>query len=137
VKVREESSAGSDTDSARYLAAGAVRSFYISVPEGGLELAMPRLRKILAEARNAIVESTSVLAYLKPGLALAVIDPSATEVKESLQQWRDRFDAVITVGSAPLDGMLMELRSKPRFVVRPPQYGSDELNTFVRKALGT
>ena len=135
VEVLEEKSFGSGKDSARYLAAGAVRSFYISVPEGGLWRAVPRLLDILAEGRNAVVESASGLAYLRPELALAVIDPKACEVKESLQLWSERFDAVITVGSAPLDGSLQELETKPRFVVRPPEYGSKELNVFVRNAL--
>jgi molybdopterin-guanine dinucleotide biosynthesis protein len=136
VEVREETSAGSEKDSARYLAAGAVRSFYISVPEGGLAMATPRLKGILAEARNAVVESTSVLAYLQPELALVVVDPEADEVKESLQQCAQRFDAVITLGSASLDGTLQELTAKPRFVVCPPEYGSEELHTFVRNVLG-
>jgi hypothetical protein len=136
VEVREETSPGSGKDSARYLAAGAMRSFYISVPEGGLAMAMSRLKEILAEARNAVVESTSVLEYLRPELALAVVDPAAAEMKKSLQRWSERFDAVITPASAPLHGALKELTAKPRFVVRPPEYGSEELNAFVRDALG-
>ena len=104
VEVLEETSAESDTDSARYLAAGAVRSFYISAPEGGLWRAMPRLLDVLAEARNAMVESTSVLDYLRPELALAVLDPAQEEVKASLQRWMERFHAVVSAGDGPLHG---------------------------------
>ena len=136
VEVHEETTEESGKDSARFLAAGAVRSFYISAPEGGLELVMPRLLEILAQARNAIIESASVLEYLRPTLALAVIDPAACEVKESLERWFERIDAVLSTGSAPLSGALKELEAKPRFVIRPPVYGSDELRAFVRHALG-
>jgi len=136
IEIHEGDSAGGVKDSARYLTAGAVRSFYITVPESGLEMAMPRLKEILADSRDAMVESTSVLEFLQPELALAVIDPSAAEVKESLQRWGDRFDAVIMAGGIPQEVMLTGLKSKPRFVVHPPEYGSEELNAFVREALG-
>jgi len=136
VEVREEMSTGSRKDSERYLAAGAVRSFYISVPPDGLWRAMPRLLDVLAEAGNAMVESASVLEYLRPELVLAVVDPMAAEVKESLQRCFERIDAVVMTGYAPLSGTLRELESKPRFVVRPPVYGSEDLTAFVREALG-
>jgi hypothetical protein len=136
VEVREELSAGSDTDSARYLAAGAVQSFYISVPEGSLWRAVPRVLDILAGAANAMVESTSVLAYLRPELALAVVDPAAGEVKKSLQRLMARFDAVVTPREGPLGWLLQELDAKPRFVIRPPEYGSEDLSAFVREMLG-
>lgn len=136
VEVREELSAGSDTDSARYLAAGAVRSFYISVPEGGLWRAVPRVLDILAGATNAMVESTSVLAYLKPEIALAVVDPAAGEVKKSLQRLMARFDAVVTPREGPLGWLLQELDAKPRFVIRPPDYRSEELIGYVRTTFG-
>jgi hypothetical protein len=136
VEVCEETSAGSGKDSERYLAAGAVRSFYISVPANGLWRAIPRLLDILAEARDAMVESASVLEYLRPEVALAVIDPSAGEVKESLQRCFERIDAVVTTGSGPLGGAFLELEAKARFVVRPPVYGSEALTAFVREALG-
>jgi hypothetical protein len=140
VEIHEEMNAGSGadsecSDSGRYLDAGAVRSYYISVPVRGLWRAMPRFLDILAEANNAVVESTSVLAYLRPELALAVVNPLAAEVKESLHLWGERFDAVIATGASQLGGALKELSSKPRFVVQPPVFGSAELHAFVRQEL--
>ena len=132
----EATSAGSGTDSERYLAAGAVRSFYISTPVGGIETAMAQVMKILAEAENAVVESTSALEFLRPELALVVIDAGAGEVKDSLRRWTERFDAIVTTRSAPLDGALKQLAMKPRFEVHPPQYCSEELTAYVKKAMG-
>jgi len=135
VEVLEETTSGRDKDSERYLAAGAVRSFYISVPERGLWRAIPRLLDILAEAKDAIVESASVLEYLRPELALAVVDPVADDVKDSLRLMAERFDAVVAIRSADFTGALRELEAKPRFVVRPPVYGSEKLKAFVRETL--
>jgi len=135
VEVREETNAGDGKDSERYLAAGAVRSYYISTAPGGLWRAMPQLLDILAAARNAMVESGSVLEYLRPELALAVLSPAAGEMKASLQRRCDRIDAVVSTAAAALNGTLEELRAKPRFVVPPTSYGSEELNAFVRTEL--
>ena len=44
VAVSEERDRSSGTDSARYLAAGAVRSFWVRTRIGNLAAAMPRLR---------------------------------------------------------------------------------------------
>lgn len=135
VEVREEGSAGSGKDSERYLAAGAMRSYFISAPEGGLWRAIPRLLDALAESRNAMVESTSVLEYLRPELALVVIDPEAGEVKASLQRSLERFHAVVSAGDGSVGSVLKVLEAKPRFVVRPPEYGSEELTAFVKESL--
>ena len=135
VEVREETNAGYGKDSERYLAAGAVRSFYISTAPGGLWRAIPQLLDILAAARNSMVESASVMEYLRPELALAVLSPKAGEMKASLQRWCERIDAVVSAAAPPLEGTLKELRAKPRFVVPPTTYGSEELNAFVRTGL--
>jgi hypothetical protein len=135
VQVLEEKRPGSGNDSERYLTAGAARSYLISAPEGGLWRAIPKLLDILAGAKNAIVESTSVLEYLRPELALAVVDPAAKMMKRSLRRTMGRFSAVVSAGEGPLGGALKELEAKPRFVVCPPEYGSLDLNAFVRNAL--
>src|ERR1700761_5219097 len=57
VAISEERNPESGTDSARYLSAGAARSFWVRTRTGNLAAAMPRLRKELAQAENAIIES--------------------------------------------------------------------------------
>ena len=57
----------SGTDSSRYLAAGAERSFWVRTRQGQLSEAMPRVRALLADSGNAIVESNSVLRFLQAG----------------------------------------------------------------------
>jgi hypothetical protein len=66
VAVSEERDRASGTDSARYLAAGAVRSFWVRTRQGQLNEAMPRIRKELERAENAVIESNSILRFLRP-----------------------------------------------------------------------
>ena len=56
---------------------------------------MPRLRTILAKTENAIIESNSILRFLKPDLYLTVLDPSTSDFKSSAQEFLDRADAVL------------------------------------------
>ena len=139
VAVTEELSHDSGTDSARFLAAGAVRSYWVRTRQGQLAEAMPRLRKELARAKNVILESNSVVRFLRPDLYLTVLDPAIRDFKPSAQYFLDRADAVLWSGtqSAPEKPLwpnewLLILRSKPQFFVGAPEYTSDALTVFVR-----
>jgi hypothetical protein len=66
--VTEEHDATTGTDSSRHLAAGAMRSLWVRVRAGSLAEAMPCIRAELSSAANVILESNSVLEYLKPDL---------------------------------------------------------------------
>jgi hypothetical protein len=75
--VFEETAAGQETDTSRYLAAGAGRALLVTSHDDGLAAT---LRQILDEhqaQRNLIFESNSVLRHLQPDLCLAV----ATDLK--------------------------------------------------------
>jgi molybdopterin-guanine dinucleotide biosynthesis protein len=143
VAVTEEHSSDSGTDSARFLAAGAVRSYWVRTRQGQLAEAMPRVRKELARAKNAILESNSIVRFLTPDLYLTVLDPAIRDFKPSAQYFLDRADAVLWSGtqSAPQkpawpSEWLPLLRSKPQFFVEPPAYGNEALTEFVRERIG-
>ena len=57
--------------------------------------AMPRVRQELASAENAILESNSMMRFLRPDLYLTVLDAATADFKMSAQQFLDRADAVI------------------------------------------
>ncbi len=124
------------TDSGRYLRAGAERSLWVRTRIGMLATVMPRVRKELALSRNAIVESNSVMQFLKPDLYLSVLDAGTADFKDSARLFLDRADALITVERplAPqwkgVSGRLIE--GKPQFAVSGPGYLSRELVEFVR-----
>jgi hypothetical protein len=95
------------TDSARFLAAGARRSFWLRTKQGFLAEGLPLLRAALLETLQPagnelpplIVESNSLLQFLKPSLYLAVIDPAREDFKDSARAALDRADALVLRGS--------------------------------------
>lgn len=139
VAVTEEQSSDSGTDSARFLAAGAVRSYWVRTRQGQLAEAMPRVRKELARAKNAILESNTIVRFLKPDIYLTVLDPAIRDFKPSAQYFLDRADAVLWSGaqSAPEkpawpSEWLPLLRGIPQFFVEAPAYRNGALTEFVR-----
>ncbi|MGB8323925.1 MAG: hypothetical protein WCE52_13285, partial [Candidatus Acidiferrum sp.] len=119
-----ESQANTGTDSARFLAAGAKRSFWLRTKQGFLAEGLPDLRQALADvaqepfAGNAalIVESNSLMQFLKPSLYFAVIDPNREDFKESAQLALGRAQALVLRGKveddAPPAPLWMKLPSK-------------------------
>src|SRR5271154_1796563 len=95
VAVSEERDGASGTDSARYLAAGAVRSFWVRTRMGQLADAMPRIRKELAAAENVVFESNSIVRFVRPDVYLSVLDPATADFKESARLYLDLADAVL------------------------------------------
>jgi hypothetical protein len=95
--VTRELDAASGTDTSRYLAAGARRSFWARTAAGNLGEAIPALRRIWESAGNTIIESNSILQFVKPELYLVVLDFAVEDFKESSRRYLDRADALITV----------------------------------------
>ncbi|HTY83846.1 MAG TPA: hypothetical protein VMB19_06495 [Silvibacterium sp.] len=143
IAISAERDPGTGTDSARFLAAGAVKSLWVRTRQGMLAEAMPRIRKEIAAAENAILESNSILQFLRPDLYLTVLDNATADFKDSARLFLDRADAILLRES----GLRLEphwtgvsarlLEGKPRFVIAPPDFMSDDLVEFVRAALVT
>jgi hypothetical protein len=106
--INWEVRADSSTDSARFLAAGARRSFWLRTKQGFLAEGLPLLRAALqqvieaggAELPPVIVESNSLLQFLKPSLYFAVVDPAKEDFKDSARAALDRADALVLRGPA-------------------------------------
>ncbi len=145
IAVSEERDPATGTDSARFLAAGAVRSFWVRTRQGQLADAMPRIRKELSLATNAILESNSVLQFLKPDLYLTVLDPANRDFKSSAKQFLERADAVLWSGNSPHtqhielaawpDPLSQLTRNKPQFFLEPPSYTCGALTRFVAECV--
>jgi hypothetical protein len=133
-----EMRADTGTDSARFLAAGAKRSFWLRTKQGYLAEGLPLLREALEEIglqevesensqglklgegravmselklrppksekserhenRAVIVESNSLMQFVKPSLYFVVIDPLKDDFKESAQMALDRAHALVMRG---------------------------------------
>ncbi len=139
--VTEESNRSGESDSSRFLAAGAAHAWWVRTQQGRLAEAMPRVRQILLGAENAIVESNSILRFLKPDLYLTVLDPQTADFKTSAQTFLDRADAVLLHQSADAAKPAWERVSlkpvinRPIFAIQPPQFVTPEVVEFVRERL--
>ena len=139
--ISPERDPGSGTDTARFLLAGAYRSLWVRTRQGSLADAMPRLRKEIAASRNVILESNSVLQFLRPDLYLSVLDQGTADFKDSARLYLDRADAILlredTAALHPhwRGVSLKVIEGCPRFAIAPPDYVTDEVTDFVRRHL--
>src|SRR5580704_572302 len=114
-----ETRADTGTDSARFLAAGAKRSFWLRTKQGFLAEGLPLLRQALSEvareeeSRTAVIlESNTLMQFVKPSLYFAVIDPMREDFKESAQIALDRAHALVLRGDVGGDGPPAQLWMK-------------------------
>lgn len=137
--VTEERDRSGDSDSSRFLVAGATRSLWVRTRQGMLAEAMPRLRKELASAENAILESNSVMRFLRPDLYLTVLDAANPDFKASAREYLDRADAVILQAGAAQPAWtrvsLKPVAGKPAFHISPPPYVTAEIVNFIREKI--
>lgn len=137
--ISEERDRSGDSDTSRFLVAGAKRALWVRTEQGRLAEAMPALRQRLEIARNVIIESNSVLKFLRPDLYLTVLDPATADFKNSAREFLDRADAVI-LHQAPAGPAWQAVSLKPVadrtiFRITPPPYVTEEIVNFVRSSL--
>jgi hypothetical protein len=139
--ILEERDRSGESDSSRFLVAGAERSLWVRTRQGELAAAMPALRKSLAGAENVIMESNSVMQFLRPDLYLTVLDHGTADFKASALRYLDMASAIILheaqAGARPAwSGVSLKLMArKPVFRVQPPQYVTAEMVEFIRERL--
>jgi hypothetical protein len=135
-QIIEEHSGDCGTDTSRFLAAGAARAFLVCAPSGTLAQAMPAIRGELDKAGNAIIESNSILEYVKPDIYLTILDPAAPDFKASAQHFLDRADAVLikSTSARPVPHW-RQIEGKPQFAIAPPGYITDAVVDFVKTRL--
>ena len=141
----------SGTDSARFLAAGAKKSFWLRTKQGFLAEGLPLMRDTLKavseesenESRSLILESNSLLQFVKPTLYFAVVDPAREDFKDSARVALDRADALVLRGSmdspaaAPswLKLPAKLLRTKPSVSQREGEPLPEPLHVLIERAL--
>jgi hypothetical protein len=138
----DEQKTADATDSGRYLAAGAVRSYWLRTAQGELGHALPELKRLLAQAEHTIVESNSILRFFQPALYIVVLDFENEDMKDSVRQNMDRADVFLIHGKQnrelPWAGIPPRwLQAKPCFPVTAPRYLSDEAIHFIESRLQT
>jgi hypothetical protein len=111
--------------------AGAAHAWWVRTEQGRLAEALPTIRRKLSESENAILESNSILKFVKPDLYLTVLDPATADFKRSAQEFLDRADAVIlheANGEQAWSGVsLNPVAARPTFHLEPSHYVTVEL----------
>jgi hypothetical protein len=133
--VDEEHDRSGKTDTSRFLVAGADRVYWARTKQGQLALGMPRIREILSEAENAIMESNSIIKFIRPDAYISVLDFATEDFKDSAREFLDRADAVVLHESDAdprwTNISLRLIAGKPVFRIKPPEYVTEELVEFV------
>jgi hypothetical protein len=140
--ISQEQDRSAKSDTSQFLASGADKVWWVRTEQGRLAEAMPEIRRRLAAAENVIVESNSILEFLRPDLYLTILDPQNADFKTSARRFLDRADAVIwhaargASGAPAWSGVsLKPVRGRPRVLVEAPDYVSSEMLQFVRARL--
>lgn len=137
--ITEEHDRSGETDTSRFLVAGARQSIWVRTRQGMLDQAMPDIRRRMAGAENVIMESNSIVRFLRPDLYLTVLDAEKMDFKDSAREFLKNADAVILhpTGAAPQwDSVSLDsVNGRPFFFIQPPEYVTPEIVSFVRKEL--
>ncbi len=137
--ISEERDRSGESDTSRFLVAGAKRALWVRTEQGRLAEAMPAFRVKIESVNNVIIESNSILKFLRPDLYLTVLDPATKDFKNSAREFLDRANAVI-LHEAPESAAwqavsLKPVANRPVFRVTPPRYVTQEIVNFVRATL--
>ena len=138
--IQEENDVEGQTDTSRFLVAGARRVLWVRVKQGQFNLVMPELLPILNSDPSVIIESNSILRFLWPQLYLFVVKYDVEDFKRSAQEFFMSADAVIvapsSAGQPSWSGIsLRDLKNVPLFPTLPPTYVTDALSNFVMSRL--
>jgi hypothetical protein len=139
--ISEEKDRSGESDTSRFLVAGASCALWVRTEQGRLAEAMPALRQRIVQAGNVIVESNSVLKFVRPDLYLTVLDPATADFKNSAREFLDSASAVIlhqpagNSGSVWQNVSLKPVAGRPVFRITPPPYVTPEIVHFVRETL--
>jgi hypothetical protein len=141
--ISEEKDRSGKSDTSRFLVAGAARVWWVRTEQGRLAEAMPTIRRRLAESGNIIIESNSILKFIRPDLHITVLDPAIEDFKRSAQEFLDRADGVILRDNPARANVewanvsLKPVAGRPIFRVRQPAFITPEVIQFVKSKITT
>ncbi len=131
-QVISESAAGSETDTARYLAAGARRALLVT--RCGSEIPIDEIRAALKDDRNILFESNRIIDVVKPDVCLALVGGSRTELKASFLGLLRKADALVSVGVIEMESAELAV-DIPRFELESLDHLTPELVNWLRSRL--
>jgi hypothetical protein len=137
--ISKERDLSGNSDTSRFLVAGAVSSLWVRSRQGCLEGIMPEIRRRIAGSKNVIIESNSVIGWLDPDLYLTVLDAGIEDFKESAREFLGRADGIVLHRADKQlrwkTVFMNALADKPIFPITPPHYVTQEITEWVREWL--
>jgi hypothetical protein len=96
--IRQERDRSGETDTSRFLLAGARRALWVTAPWETMDDAIAQLQQEIERAENCIIESNSILRFYEPNVYLSLLDPSTKDFKASAREFLERADAYLWLG---------------------------------------
>jgi hypothetical protein len=135
-EIRFETSRLGDSDSSRYLAAGASKSLWVRVSEENFGEAVQQLLPIIQSDPFLIIESNRILDFMEPDLCIMVLKYDVEDFKDSARRMIAKADAAVLVNCAslipPWEGVCEALSRIPVFPTPDPQILPKGLIELVR-----
>ena len=129
--IWEETRAGQETDTGRYLAAGARRALLVTRVEP--QVPIDEIRSAIGEDQNVIFESNRIVDAVKPDVVLALEGDPREGIKASFERLLRVADAVVSLGAdARVEG---EPVGTPRFELDDADRLPPEMVKWLRKRL--
>jgi len=133
--VIEETCRDGESDTSRFLKAGALRAFWVQAER--IEAAIPAIRAIIEGTANVVIEGNSVLDFITADFLILVINRGVAEFKESARGILSRADALVLIrehAEHPEFENLPESipQSTPRFETGDPKIFPDALAELLR-----
>lgn len=108
--IIEEKNATADTDSSRFLKAGAKKAFWLKVKKDSLHKVYDALLKLISPNSIIVCESTSLRKIIEPGLFLIVKRKQETNLKTSAADVFNLADRIVTFDGENFDINLDEIK---------------------------
>jgi hypothetical protein len=135
--VQEETVQGEQSDSGRFLAAGAARAFWIRIREDRFLESLPVLQPVLQSSSFVIIESNCILRLIRPELYVMVLHSGVDDFKESARVTLPHSDAILLISSGSASPAWQDLVQEnaagiPLFKSNDPKVLPPEFLEFVR-----
>ena len=134
--IHDEKDRGGGSDTSRFLAAGAARSLWARMGADNDERILCQLMPIIQNDPFVIIESNSILKFIRPDIYVLVLRCDVEEFKDSAKQTFNRADAVVVLNSESFppawqDLPVDALKSTPVFTANDPQNVPKGLIDFI------
>ena len=130
--IREETARGEQTDTSRYLAAGARRALLVTRQDDGIPI--DEMRRALGSDRNILFESNRIVDVIEPDVCLAIVVGPPANWKPSFVRLLQKADAVVSFEPVEIKASML-LPEIPRFELQSPDLPSPEMIDWLRSRL--